>query len=239
MITGLPNFAVCIGYTNASWTLRADLTHRLVCKVLNHLRRSTTRWPPCRGRDEELQQRPLLDLSSGYIQRVDADFPRQGDRGAWRVRQNYLIDSLTTLRRDLDASMEFTPRPPCDGAAHNPDGLPRALKRTCPPRAPASLAAALVTSRRPASCRPCSPSPRGRGRPRPRPQTPTYSATITRTDARHPARRGQGLRLARLRLRVRRRRHVDLHAGRHRAHRPGPALALPRRRPAATTTRSR
>ena len=109
MITGLPNFAVCIGYTNASWTLRADLTHRLVCRVLNYLdRHDYAAGVPLPRR--ELQERPLLDLSSGYIQRSINAFPRQGDRGPWRVRQNYLLDSLTTMRRGLRGSMDFTPR---------------------------------------------------------------------------------------------------------------------------------
>jgi len=110
MMTGIPNFAVCIGYTNASWTLRADLTHRLVCRVLNHLDAHDQVAAVPRPR-EELEERPLLDLSSGYIQRSIADFPRQGDRGPWRVRQNYLIDSVTTMRHDLTTSMDFTPRP--------------------------------------------------------------------------------------------------------------------------------
>ncbi|MET0998557.1 MAG: NAD(P)/FAD-dependent oxidoreductase [Marmoricola sp.] len=108
MLTGVPNFAVCIGYTNASWTLRADLTHRLVCKVLNHLEKKGQAAAVPRPR-QELQERPLIDLSSGYVQRAIADFPRQGDRGPWRVRQNYLLDSLTTMRRDLRGSLDFTP----------------------------------------------------------------------------------------------------------------------------------
>ncbi len=109
MLTGLPNFAVCIGYTNASWTLRADLTHRLVCKVLNHMRRhdQVAAVPLPR---EELEERPLLDLTSGYVQRSIGEFPRQGHRGPWRVRQNYLLDSLLTMRRDLRRTLAFTPR---------------------------------------------------------------------------------------------------------------------------------
>jgi hypothetical protein len=100
MVTGIPNFAVCVGYTNASWTLRADLTSRLVCKVLQHLQRTGQRSvvPIVRG---DLQARPLLDLTSGYVQRSIDVFPRQGDRHPWRVRQNYLLDSLLTLRGDL------------------------------------------------------------------------------------------------------------------------------------------
>ncbi|WP_156718010.1 flavin-containing monooxygenase [Nocardioides sp. Leaf307] len=109
MMTGVPNFAVCIGYTNASWTLRADLSHRLVCKVL--------RWMDDRDLaavephpDRELAERPLLDLASGYVQRSIGAFPRQGDSGPWRVRQNYVLDSLTTLRADLRRTLRTTPR---------------------------------------------------------------------------------------------------------------------------------
>jgi cation diffusion facilitator CzcD-associated flavoprotein CzcO len=104
MLTGIPNFAVCIGYTNSSWTLRADLTSRLVCKVLAHMDRRGYRAvvPQPRGR---LGERPLLDLASGYIQRSVGDFPRQGDRHPWRVRQNYLLDSATTMRTRLGKSL--------------------------------------------------------------------------------------------------------------------------------------
>ncbi|MGF6887703.1 monooxygenase [Nocardia sp. GAS34] len=104
MLTGVPNFAVCIGYTNASWTLRADLSSRLVCKVLAHMDRRglDAVVPEPRG---ELNERPLLDLSSGYIQRSIGDFPRQGDRTPWKVRQNYILDSATTMRADLDKTL--------------------------------------------------------------------------------------------------------------------------------------
>ncbi|MBV9830702.1 MAG: NAD(P)/FAD-dependent oxidoreductase [Marmoricola sp.] len=108
MLTGLPNLALCVGYTNASWTLRADLTHRLVCKVLNHLGEHGYAAVVPRP-DPTLRERPLLDLSSGYITRALPDLPRQGDKGVWRVRQNYPLDSLLTLRRDLEKSLEFTP----------------------------------------------------------------------------------------------------------------------------------
>ncbi|MEU6769392.1 NAD(P)/FAD-dependent oxidoreductase [Streptomyces sp. NPDC046853] len=108
MMTGVPNFAVCIGYTNASWTLRADLTSRLVCKVLNHMRdhdyaavepRPTTL----------LNERPLLDLASGYVQRSIDAFPRQGDRSPWKVRQNYVLDAASTMRTNLRKTLAATP----------------------------------------------------------------------------------------------------------------------------------
>lgn len=109
MITGVPNFAVCIGYTNASWTLRADLTSRLVCKVLNHMDRKDYAAVVPEPQDK-LDERPLLDLASGYIQRSIGEFPRQGDRHPWRVRQNYLLDSATTLRTDLRKTLGATPK---------------------------------------------------------------------------------------------------------------------------------
>lgn len=96
MMTSVPNFAVCIGYTNASWTLRADLSSRLVCRVLNHMRRHDLASVVPRA-EAGLRPRPLLDLAAGYIQRSIDAFPRQGDRGPWRVRQNYPLDAVATL----------------------------------------------------------------------------------------------------------------------------------------------
>jgi len=106
MLTGLPNFAIAVGYTNASWTLRADLSSRLVCKVLNEMaRRDAVSVVPVP--DRHLEPRPLLDLSSGYIQRALGEMPQQGDSGPWRVRQNYLLDATTTLRRDVGGTLRF------------------------------------------------------------------------------------------------------------------------------------
>ncbi|GAA2871539.1 monooxygenase flavin-binding family protein [Actinoplanes cyaneus] len=108
MLSGVPNFAYCIGYVNASWTLRADLSHRYVLKLLDHLDRNdlAVATPvPLTG-----SGRPLLDLSSGYVQRALEKFPRQGDRDPWLVRQNYLRDVLTTPRADVTQDMTFTPR---------------------------------------------------------------------------------------------------------------------------------
>lgn len=109
MITAVPNFALCIGYTNASWTLRGDLTSRLVCKILNHMDRHQLAAVAPKA-DPGLRERPLLELAAGYVQRSIGDFPRQGDRRPWKVRQNYLLDWLTTMRTDLTATLETTPR---------------------------------------------------------------------------------------------------------------------------------
>ncbi|MEP6799231.1 MAG: NAD(P)/FAD-dependent oxidoreductase, partial [Lapillicoccus sp.] len=109
MVTGIPNFAVCIGYTNASWTLRADLSSRLVCKVIGWMdAQDYAAVEPVP--DRPLEERPMLDLASGYVRRSIAAFPRQGDRGPWRVRQNYVLDSATTMRSNLAKTLRGTPR---------------------------------------------------------------------------------------------------------------------------------
>jgi cation diffusion facilitator CzcD-associated flavoprotein CzcO len=109
MLTGVPNFAVCVGYTNSSWTLRADLTHRLVCRVLNHMdRRDLAAVVP--HSDQALPVRPLLELDSGYIQRSIDAFPRQSRRSPWIIRQNYLLDAATTVRASLRGTLRATPR---------------------------------------------------------------------------------------------------------------------------------
>ncbi|MFG2970430.1 flavin-containing monooxygenase [Streptomyces sp. NPDC048288] len=121
MLTGAPNLAFCIGYTNASWTLRADLSSRLVCKVLNHMSRRgyPAVVPEPAG---PLGTRPLIDLASGYVRRSIAAFPQQGDRAPWKVRQNYVLDSLTTLHSGLDRTLRPVPTTPA--APTTADGSP-------------------------------------------------------------------------------------------------------------------
>jgi monooxygenase len=108
MLSGVSNFAYCIGYTNASWTLRADLSSRYVCRLLNHMDRHG--YAVATPRDPGGQGRPLLDLSSGYVQRALDVFPRQGERDPWIVRQNYLRDLLAAPRADVTRDMTFTRR---------------------------------------------------------------------------------------------------------------------------------
>lgn len=94
MISGIPNFAFCIGYTNASWTLRADLSSRLVCRVLNWMRDNRVR-AVVPAPTERMTPRPLFGLTSGYVQRSVAEFPKQATRSPWRTRQNYILDALS------------------------------------------------------------------------------------------------------------------------------------------------
>lgn len=106
MLDGVPNFAMAVGYANASWTLRADLASRYVCRLLRHLRRhGLGSGHPVRP--DDLQPRPLLPLTSGYILR--ARLPVQGSRGAWFYPQNYFADSVRMRLADLRRDMHFEP----------------------------------------------------------------------------------------------------------------------------------
>ncbi len=107
MLSGVPNFTLVVGYTNASWTLKADLVNRYVCRLINHLDAegyaSATPVAPPEGADQ-----PFLDLSSGYVQRSLANLPKQGRRTPWRLHQNYLRDVRLMRRGSLeDEGMTF------------------------------------------------------------------------------------------------------------------------------------
>jgi cation diffusion facilitator CzcD-associated flavoprotein CzcO len=108
MLGEIPNLAMCLGYTNASWTLRADLTSRTVCRLLNKMdRHGFTRVVP-RLPEAARQPHPLLDLSSGYVTRSADDLPKQGSRPPWRLRQNYILDLLTARLAKADRHLTFS-----------------------------------------------------------------------------------------------------------------------------------
>ncbi|WP_416979731.1 flavin-containing monooxygenase [Streptomyces sp. T028] len=104
MLSDVPNLALCFGYVNLSWTMRADLTARLVCRILNHMRRADLA-AVAPAADPGVGERPMIELASGYVQRGVDGFPRQGDRRPWRMRQTYLLDAaevaVANLRREL------------------------------------------------------------------------------------------------------------------------------------------
>ena len=108
MLSNVPNFAFCIGYTNASWTLRADLASTFVCRVLRHMDRRGYRtcMPVCDSAN--MESRPLLNLTSGYVTRAAADLPKQSAAQPWMIQQNYILDMLTMkLRRLEDGILQF------------------------------------------------------------------------------------------------------------------------------------
>ena len=103
MLEDVPNLALAVGYTNASWTLKCDLTCRYVTRLLNHLR--TTGYRQCTpvNADPDITPAPLLGLSSGYIARSADQFPQQGNRFPWQVHQSYLADHRALERTPVDA----------------------------------------------------------------------------------------------------------------------------------------
>jgi monooxygenase len=107
----VPNLAAVFGYTNASWTLKCDLTCAYVARLIKHMDRHGYAACTPRQHDTSIEPEPLIDFSSGYIQRAIDQFPRQGSKKPWRLYQNYVRD-LFSLRFGAvgDKALEFTRR---------------------------------------------------------------------------------------------------------------------------------
>ncbi len=110
MFSDIPNLAWSMGYTNASWTLKCDLTCAYVCRLLNHMEsKGYTHCTPI-VRDPEMETLPWIDFTSGYVQRALHLFPKQGAEKPWRLNQNYALDILALrFGRVDDGSMAFSP----------------------------------------------------------------------------------------------------------------------------------
>jgi monooxygenase len=109
MLSGVPNFAFTIGYTNASWTLKADLVSEFVVRLLKHMdARGYDTCVPVND-DPTVTEQPLLDFQAGYVLRVIDQFPKAGSRAPWRLAQNYARDVVTLRHGKIDdGSMRFT-----------------------------------------------------------------------------------------------------------------------------------
>ncbi|MCO5967727.1 flavin-containing monooxygenase [Actinoallomurus soli] len=125
MLSGVPNFAFTVGYTNASWTLKADLVSEYVVRLLRHL--DAHGYDQCvpRNDDPTIAERPLLDFQSGYVLRSIDEFPRAGSRAPWRLGMSYAHDLITLRYRAIeDGALRFSRRPAASTAAR-PAGRPR------------------------------------------------------------------------------------------------------------------
>ena len=101
MFGNVPNLAIAFGYTNASWTLKVDLTCERVCRMLNHMKKHDL--DVCvPDLPEDLETQPMLDFSSGYVQRALSCLPKQGVKAPWRTYQNYIQDMMTIRFGRLD-----------------------------------------------------------------------------------------------------------------------------------------
>lgn len=108
MFSDIPNLAFTFGYTNASWTLKADLVAMYLCRLLNTMKKRGVRQATPRIGNQSIAAEPFVDFSSGYIQRVADQLPKQGNRKPWRLNQNYALDVMALRFGSVDDSMEFS-----------------------------------------------------------------------------------------------------------------------------------
>jgi len=112
MLSGVPNFAFTIGYTNASWTLKADLVSEFACRLLTYM--NSRGYDICVPVNDgpDVTARPLMDFSAGYVLRSIDQFPRSGDRAPWRLGMSYAHDVLTLRYGKIsDGAMRFSRLP--------------------------------------------------------------------------------------------------------------------------------
>src|SRR2546427_11593673 len=109
MLSEVPNLALAVGSTTASWTLKAELICRYVCRLLNHMAKTGSRQCTPRLRDPHLEAAPFLDLTSDYVQRAIHMFPKQGSKVPWKLHQNYALDLMMLKYGKVeDGVMEFS-----------------------------------------------------------------------------------------------------------------------------------
>ncbi|MGF2946426.1 flavin-containing monooxygenase [Mycobacterium sp. Lab-001] len=107
MLEDVPNLFWCVGYTNASWTLRADITARATAKLLAHMASHgyTHAYPHLGG--QPMTEKPAWDINAGYVLRSLHALPKSGTRRPWNVRQNYLADALDYRFDRIEEAMVF------------------------------------------------------------------------------------------------------------------------------------
>jgi monooxygenase len=128
MLSGVPNCAFTIGYTNASWTLKADLVSEYVVRLLRYMdsRGYTQCVPVVEG---DVTERPLLDFQAGYVLRSIDQFPKAGSRAPWQLGMSYAHDVVNLRYGRLD-----------DGALHFVHGGARTLARPAEETTPTTAA---------------------------------------------------------------------------------------------------
>ncbi len=109
MLTQMPNMAFTVGYTNASWTLKADLVSEFVCRVLNYMDDNGFDRVEPQHPGNSVDERPLMEFTPGYVLRALDYLPKAGHVTPWRLKQNYLLD-LNLIRRGKvdDEALMFT-----------------------------------------------------------------------------------------------------------------------------------
>lgn len=113
MLAGVPNFVFTVGYTNASWTLKADLVSEYVCRLLKYMDENGYSQCVPANHDPSVTAGPLLDFAAGYVLRSIDEFPKQGSKAPWRLGQSYAQDAISLRHGTVnDGTMRFTSRRP-------------------------------------------------------------------------------------------------------------------------------
>lgn len=113
MFRDLPNLAMMFGYTNASWTLKSDLSSEYICRLLKHMDKKGLRQCTPRNTDPSVAPEAFVAMRSGYIQRAQGKLPQQGNKAPWKVYMNYALDlAMLRYRPVEDGAIEFSnPKP--------------------------------------------------------------------------------------------------------------------------------
>jgi monooxygenase len=143
MLSGVPNLVMTAGYTNASWTLKADLVAEYVCRVLNHMDARGLAVCVPQAPADDLPRVPIIDLKSGYVLRSVDALPKQGAVAPWRLHQNYVKDVRLLRRGPIDDGVRFSTR---EQAAHAAAGLEAHGESGHPAAQPQDLLDRLVTA---------------------------------------------------------------------------------------------
>lgn len=109
LLQDLPNACIILGYTNASWTLGADATAFLVCRILRKMRKEGTKMAVPRLADpQSLKVMSAFNLKSTYVENAKGDLPMAGDKGPWRARDNYFTDMWAAKHASITDGMEYS-----------------------------------------------------------------------------------------------------------------------------------
>ncbi len=140
MLSDVPNLALAFGYTNASWTLKCDLSARYACRLIRHMDDHGYRSCTPRADDASITREPMLNFTSGYVQRANAILPHQGSKAPWKVHQNYVLDLAALKFGKLeDGTMKFD-------KAGDTRHLPVAARHETEKPAPAVRTGAIVAA---------------------------------------------------------------------------------------------
>lgn len=115
MFNDIPNMSIVFGYTNASWTLKADLINKYLCRLIKYMDKNDYDYCMPVINDPDVKAVPFLDLKSGYVMRAKDKLPKQGSKGPWKLNQNYFTDKFQLQVKTItDDSMLFVRKKPVE-----------------------------------------------------------------------------------------------------------------------------